>query len=175
MKNIKLKIIISVIVLVMILLISTNIQATLYINGRTYYTKNDISWTGSNISWNGLHWCINHGFKLQQGLTKTKTTTSTTETYAVMVSWFAENTSTFTNWIRDKKTKYLAKMNESLVGANTVAYIVEGYPKYGVASSAKEAAIYGFKYEFKWDDSDTKNAIWNLECDKGNESLRRRV
>lgn len=179
MKNIKLKIIISAIVLAMILLISNNIQATIQIPGynTTYYTKHDISWTGNRISWNGDHWCINHNYNLTGGLTKlTAWETSVTgdhsalnrEAYAIS----SEGQAALQQWIAGwgyENGKLMQQMNDSLANANTVAYIASTTP--GVASSAKEAAIYAFSSQCG--DYATKIAIWNLMYTQGKSAYRR--
>ena len=168
MKNKKIKIIFTIILMLIIALATSNIYAAFTYNGTTHYTKNDISWNGSQINFNGkYYWCINHKWTLTKGMGRNEDFTIK-KTSESSVQYGSETLDTIPK-IRMYQSKQIEKLTNQIMdeisidGRNRTATIKNPNGTIANARNAKEAAIYAFAKEFNCSKSSIRDSIWNYE------------
>lgn len=168
MKNKKIKIIFTIILMLIIALATSNIYAAFTYNGTTHYTKNDISWNGSQINFNGkYYWCINHKWTLTKGMGRNEDFTIK-KTSESSVQYGSETLDTIPK-IRMYQSKQIEKLKNQIMdeisidGRNRTATIKNPNGTIANARNAKEAAIYAFAKEFNCSKSSIRDSIWNYE------------
>lgn len=170
MKNKKMKIISSIILMLIILIISSKAMATITINGSNYYAKEDISWSGSIITVTGgnhpgTYYCANHGRSLGTEMISSYTPISTSaSTGWVSVQGITDKTnlsSKRANTVTVKKDDLKEVINQNLAAGNRTATVSEGVTT--KARDPLEAAIYAFACteEFGLSTEHIRDAIWN--------------
>ncbi len=153
--------IITIFLVLILLMLGGNIKATIEVGGGTFYTKDDISWTGYNISVDGeWFYCRNHSYGLTK-LLRDSTGSLTTRTTATSTSSSAAETSAIA---KSKSTaESLGWSFSSSKKSNTLrALSLEFKDWEEITEPEEEVALFAFSSKYYTNPSDlVQKAVWD--------------